>query len=293
MFNAIVDSVLSGGVNVIDTAINYRYMKSERTVAAALRFLISQKNHSREELFLCSKGGYIPEDADQGVLGQSIIKNLLEKGLIKDEDFVGACHCMHPAFLEDQLTRTLANMGLETLDLYYLQNPAETQMPLIGEERFLDRLKKSFEFFEKKIAENKIRNYGLATWSSFRLQPESERLHLSLERIVEIAKNVGGENHGFRYVQMPINIMMPEAFAESFQEITENGVKTKERMLTVARKLKVNVISCSPLLQGTMMQLPMPSEIFKCSNLGAKHLQFVRSIPAESLVSRDLSLRGT
>ena len=79
---------------------------------------------------------------------------------------------------------------------------------------------------------------------------------------------------------------MPEAFAEVFQEITENGVKIKERLLTAARKLKVNVVSCSPLLQGLMIQLPMPSEIFKCRNLGAKHLQFVRSIPAESLISK-------
>ncbi len=38
-FNAIIDSVRSGGVNVIDSAINYRYMKSERTIGAAIRFL--------------------------------------------------------------------------------------------------------------------------------------------------------------------------------------------------------------------------------------------------------------
>lgn len=43
MFNAIIDSVKTGGVNVIDTAINYRYMKSERTVGAALKFLIKNK----------------------------------------------------------------------------------------------------------------------------------------------------------------------------------------------------------------------------------------------------------
>jgi aryl-alcohol dehydrogenase-like predicted oxidoreductase len=43
MFNAIVDSVLSGGVNVIDSAINYRYMKSERTVGAAIRYLAEQE----------------------------------------------------------------------------------------------------------------------------------------------------------------------------------------------------------------------------------------------------------
>ena len=36
LFNAILDSVQSHGVNVLDTAINYRYQKSERTIGAAL-----------------------------------------------------------------------------------------------------------------------------------------------------------------------------------------------------------------------------------------------------------------
>jgi len=59
MFNGIVESVETGGVNVIDTAINFRYQKSERVVGAALRYLLKQ-GYEREELFLCSKNGYIP-----------------------------------------------------------------------------------------------------------------------------------------------------------------------------------------------------------------------------------------
>lgn len=39
LYGSIIDSVLSGGVNVIDTAINYRYMKSERVIGAAIRAL--------------------------------------------------------------------------------------------------------------------------------------------------------------------------------------------------------------------------------------------------------------
>ncbi len=49
---------MSGGVNVIDTAINYRYQKSERVVGAVLRYLL-EKGYSREELFISSKVGYI------------------------------------------------------------------------------------------------------------------------------------------------------------------------------------------------------------------------------------------
>lgn len=59
MFNSIVDSILSGGVNNIDTSINFRYMKSERTVGAAIKHLLENLDYTRDELFIASKGGYI------------------------------------------------------------------------------------------------------------------------------------------------------------------------------------------------------------------------------------------
>src|SRR5580700_9265073 len=50
--DAVVVSV-EGGVNVIDTAINYRFQRSERAIGAALKQLIS-KGFSREEFVLCT-----------------------------------------------------------------------------------------------------------------------------------------------------------------------------------------------------------------------------------------------
>ena len=70
MFNSVMDSIKTGGVNIIDTAINYRYMKSERSIGAALQYMLNTNTTSREELFICSKGGYIPEDSDQGISGK-------------------------------------------------------------------------------------------------------------------------------------------------------------------------------------------------------------------------------
>jgi Aldo/keto reductase family len=59
VFNAIINSCLTGGVNIIDTAINYRYMKAERVVGAAILELINTHGFMREELFIASKGGYL------------------------------------------------------------------------------------------------------------------------------------------------------------------------------------------------------------------------------------------
>ena len=61
--NAVKQSVLSG-VNVIDTAINYRSQKAERSVGNAISELITEEKISRDEIFVCTKNGYVTNDAD-------------------------------------------------------------------------------------------------------------------------------------------------------------------------------------------------------------------------------------
>lgn len=48
MYNAIKASVLSGGINHIDTAPNYRYMRSEKTVGKALTVLDNKYDITRD-----------------------------------------------------------------------------------------------------------------------------------------------------------------------------------------------------------------------------------------------------
>src|SRR5262245_6189094 len=49
------------GTNVIDTAANYRFQRSERAVGQALQDL-KRRGYERDELILCTKGGYLPFD---------------------------------------------------------------------------------------------------------------------------------------------------------------------------------------------------------------------------------------
>ncbi|KRX10506.1 NADP-dependent oxidoreductase domain [Pseudocohnilembus persalinus] len=290
MFNAICDSVLTGGVNVIDTAINYRYMKSERSVGAAVRHLVENLEYGRDELFIASKGGYIIDDADNGIPGSVQLEQLIKEAGVPKEEIITDLHSMHPKFLDYMIQKSLNNIGVETLDLYYLHNSAEQQMSLIGEEKYYDKLKKSFEFLQEQIDIKKtIKAYGMATWLCFRSPKSEEKIHTSLHKVTEIAKQIGGQNHGFKYIQVPINVMMPEAFCEKWQETSEDpSSETYEPevfLLRAARQNQVNVISSSPLMQGAMLNVPLPSDVFKCKNLGAKHLQFMRSIPSPALIS--------
>lgn len=209
---------------------------------------------------------------------------MTEEDVIKDKTGSEYVHSIHPAFLEDQLDRSLSNIGVETLDLYYLHN-IEAQLPHIQQDKLFDRLAKAFEFCEKKVQDGKIRSYGLATWACFRAKPKESKLHLNLQDIEKIAQKVGGEKHKFKYVQLPFNIIMPEAFLEKWQDVKTGDKTTRETFFQAAKACNINVITSSPLAQGLMIQVPLNVDLFKVANLGAKHLQFARSIPAQNLLS--------
>ena len=99
VYNAATLLVASGGVNVLDTAINYRCQKGERALGAALKTLQAKHGISRDELFICSKNGYIPDDADHGKSAAMLVDERVEDGLISKEDVAAEIHCMHPDFL--------------------------------------------------------------------------------------------------------------------------------------------------------------------------------------------------
>ena len=61
--DAIKKSIL-GGINVIDSAINYRAQKAERSVGNAIAQLIDSNDISREEIFVSTKNGYVTNDGD-------------------------------------------------------------------------------------------------------------------------------------------------------------------------------------------------------------------------------------
>jgi aryl-alcohol dehydrogenase-like predicted oxidoreductase len=126
LYNACKLLVRSGGVNVIDTAINYRCQKSERTLGAAIRTLIEDEICSRDELFVCSKNGYIPDDSDMGKSASMLIAELVEEGKISEKDVAAGIHCINPSFLEHQLSASRRNLGLNSIDLMYIHNPYES-----------------------------------------------------------------------------------------------------------------------------------------------------------------------
>lgn len=261
---------VSKGLNFIDTAINYRCMHSERAIGSAIRGL------DRKTLFISTKGGFVPYDGEPTLDVQSLFeKEYVEKGIAEQKDLVAGCHCMTPDYLRDQIEKSRANLGLETIDLYYLHNP-ETQIPAVGVEEFYRRLEKAFETLEEACAQNKIARYGIATWNAFREAALDPKL-VQLERCVEIAKKIAGEKHHFKAVQAPFNLGLPEICLVESQRVEGRSLT----FLEAAQDLEIAVLTSVPLMQGQLAQglPPIIREALGLQTDAQRSIRFVVSTP--------------
>ncbi len=270
---AIIDAVRRG-INVIDTAGNYRCQRGERVVGRALKSLTESGEVWRSELFVASKAGFVPFDGEPPADKAGWMRDCtVSRGLATEADLVGGCHCMTPAYLREALDRSLENLGLETLDVLFLHNP-ETQLQVLDRPEFEDRLRLAFEALEGAVAAGKIRAYGLATWSALRARPE-ERDHISLARMMELASEVAGLRHNMRAVQLPINLAMPEALTRANQLVRGRMLSS----LDAVKELGLMALASGPLLQGRLgKQLPSHVPPLEGATTPAEHaLQFARS----------------
>ena len=114
----------------------------------------------------------------------------------------------------------------------------------------------------------------MATWECFRVA-EDHKMFLSLEKVIEIAKSVGGDDHGFRFIQLPYNLHFDQAFMQKNQIVDGKSVS----ILDSAKQLNIGVFTSVPLMQGRLLDWakdkPALSEVSPSVGL----LQFIRSTP--------------
>jgi aryl-alcohol dehydrogenase-like predicted oxidoreductase len=271
---AIVASVHSG-INVIDAAINYRFQRSERSIRAAIQEL-ARKGFSREEFVLCTKGGYLtPDGAMPSDPNDYFYREYIQPGVFAPNDIVAGSHCMTPRFLENQLGRSLRNLGVECIDVYYLHNP-EAQLAEVSRPDFLERVRDVFIYLESAVAAGKTQFYGVATWNGFR-QEARARDAMQLAEIVQLAQDIAGDHHHFRFVQLPFNLAMTEALTLGNQFI---GGKEKT-VMEAASDLDVTLVSSASLLQGQVARNlpPFVAEALGLEDDAERSLQFARSSP--------------
>jgi len=268
------------GCNVFDTAANYRCQRSERNIGDALADLFAQGAAARDEIVISTKGGYIPFDGKPPSSRQEMIayieETFIKPGVCKWDDFVQSSHCMTPGYIAHQLDQSLRNLKLECVDVYYLHNP-ESQLAEVSRDEFYKRLRAAFEFLEIAVADGKISMYGTATWNGYRAPMDSPE-SLSLERVVETAREVAGDRHHFKVVQLPFNLAMAEAFTDANQTLDGEDVT----FLEAAAGCSVTVMASASILQSRLSAglSPIIGASLKGLRTDAQRaIQFARSTP--------------
>jgi aryl-alcohol dehydrogenase-like predicted oxidoreductase len=279
--NAIYESIKSGAMNVIDTAINYRAMKSEKSIGRALLRLIRDRIISRDQVFISTKNGYITNDGDFPAIGmmEYMQKMYISPGLISQSDISASYNVLNPTYIERCIDRSLYNMNLSTIDLVYVHNSFESWYQDVTKEEYIEMLRKVFQVYERYRSKNKIRYYGMATWTCFRVPYDSSE-YLSLEEIVKLAQSVNegkSNDHGFRFIQLPYNLAYSEALLLKNQNV---GVEKNLSILEAASKLNIGVFTSIPLFQGRLLHANIPSYNSELTDPVAKLVQVVRSTPS-------------
>jgi aryl-alcohol dehydrogenase-like predicted oxidoreductase len=271
---------IESGINVIDTAINYRCQRSELAVGAAIQRVLASGAANREELVVCSKGGYIPLDrtppATRADYQAYVRREFVDQQILHPDEIVSGGHSLAPRFLRYCLAKSRQNLGLQTIDIYYLHNPGQLLSTLPPDEARV-RLRSALAFLEEAAEKGSVGSYGIATWDELRVGPDA-RGHLGLEYVMELAREVAGDNHHFRFVQVPVSLAMQEAVRTPTQPL-EGKLAT---VLEVASALGLTVVASASLMQSRLTQGLPPglAEHFPRARTDAQRaLSFVRTLP--------------
>jgi len=249
--------LVCSGLNVIDTAPNYRNGRSEEAIGAALREVCA-KGVSRKAIFVSTKVGILPDTI----------------GHYPKETICGQ-FCFSPEYILSSVEASRNRLGVDTLDCLYLHNFDEAQVSLSGEHRE-DVIDAMMQVIKTLLEKNWIRTVGLATWSGLRVEVD----HPAYIDLLGWEKRfrMHGLDKYFGMIQLPLGVWAPEALLATVQKSPLTGQPMTP--LRVANELGLTVIANSCLLQGEILSIKPPdfsgnSEL----NTAQQFIQWTRSQP--------------
>ncbi len=277
-----LEKALQEGCNLIDTSTNYADGESERLVGRVVKDLIAKRFIAREEIIIVSKIGYVQNK------NLARAESLEQAGkpfpeMVKYGE--GIWHCLHPDFLEEQLTLSLDRLGLATLDVCLLHNPeyflsdAKNRNPSINaiqlkdlRQEFYRRLEQAFVYFESQVAAGRLQYYGVSsnTCTAKPDNPEATSLSHMLEAAQAAAEQVGQSHHHFQVLQLPMNLFEAGAL------LTHNtGKDHSYTVLSLAQEKEIAVLVNRPLNAitgkgGGMIRLADPQAEISNTNFEAQ-----------------------
>ncbi len=246
-----LEKALKSGCNLIDTSTNYADGESEECIGATLEAGFLQGTLSRGDTVVVSKIGYVQgHNLDLARQRETAGDPFPEMVKISE----GCWHCLHPRFLEDQLTRSLQRLKLACLDVCLLHNPEyfleqahrQGQETEGARQEFYRRIRMAFVHFEKEVRAGRIAWYGVSS-NSFGedpANPETTSLGRMLEAAGTAAQEAGSEGgiHHFAVAQLPMNL-----FEHGPSSVRKEGPAGNRTCLALASENGIGVLVNRPL----------------------------------------------
>ncbi|HPG57411.1 MAG TPA: aldo/keto reductase [Candidatus Wallbacteria bacterium] len=247
---------LRSGINVIDTSANYMDGGSELLAGSVLRKLTESGELKRGDIVVVTKGGYI-QGKNYDISAARKKEGAPWPDLVEYAE--GLEHCIHPDFLDEQMTASLARLDIDAIDVYLLHNPeyyllwAEKNGIEIEKARgeYYSRIEKAFRFLETEVKKGRIKYYGISS-NTFPAAAAAYNF-TSLGRVISIAEKISPGNH-FGVIEFPMNLFERGAASEKNQD----GGLT---LLELARSKNIGVLINRPLnafFKGTLLRLADP-----------------------------------
>jgi aryl-alcohol dehydrogenase-like predicted oxidoreductase len=272
---ALIAEGLLGGINVIDSAVHYRYGRALGALRAGLERAFAS-GLAREQLFIVIKGGFVllPEGppADFAAWFDA---HCAARGLGTRADLSGQ-HLLSPEHIAWQLAQARDALGLETIDAFVVDQP-EVHVARIGKEAMHRKLEAVFGVLEDAARRGWIGAYGIASFDSLRVETDAAQFQ-SLTSLLGLAERAaGGSRHHLRLVQLPFNPAMTEGFTR-FSQATGQG--NLASTLQAAFQLGLYVMTSHTLGKGRFaLEDPLAEAVPELANAAQRALQFARSTP--------------
>jgi len=233
---------LSGGVNLIDTSTNYAAGESETLVGKVLSELIGEGSLGREEVVVVTKAGYL-QGRNYALSRERAAQGRPFPDLVPYAE--GLEHCIHPEFLEDQLTRSLERLNLAAVDFFLLHNPEyyltwASRQGIAEEERRAEydrRLRQAFRHLEREVDRGRIQYYGISS-NTFPVSSARDDF-TCLQSVLKLAESLQADHH-FALIQFPMNLVESGAVLQTNQP---NGAT----LLDIARRAELGTLVNRPL----------------------------------------------
>lgn len=223
IYDTAIRHAITNGINVIDTAINYRNSRSEKVIGSIL------KEIPRSSFYIITKGGY---------LGKSYLWPL------HNENEAKINHSIRPGYINHTFNTSLANLQLQTLDMYFIHNP-ENALGYFSQDEFYHTLLQNFVQFEHDIWKGRLKGYGLATWDGLICNNTNPK-YINLSRVLEMAKLAGGDNHHFSGIEIPLNVKKHEGYTNLNQPWQGEMLS----VIDVARKNNIKIFTSASAMYG-------------------------------------------